>query len=406
MLTLRSFLNKKIIFPLEAITSANRRLQNNDSDARWVNLPNSTPKEIREIVETRSEMLGTIIKVSEERLRLSEFVRETFGRYLSKDVVEEILSSPEGQKIGGRRETVTILMSDLRGFTYLSETRDPEEMVQLLNRYLERMSKVIVEYEGTIDEFVGDAILVVFGVPTKRADDPARAVACAVAMQKALVELNDEIVSEGYPSLEMGIGINTGTVIAGNIGSEMRAKYGIVGSAVNIASRIESTTVGGQVLLSESTYRLVSGMVTTDPPQTFMMKGLRKVLVSYPVSAIGEPYNLVLPLEEDHQDGIQLSLPFHCWRVEEKKITSDSMYGETKLLNENMMIAVVKPPLEELTNIKLIFDFCVDAHCFEEIYAKVVHVEDYKGESANHIRITSILPEDREMLRKWTAEAS
>ena len=158
MVTLRSFLTRKIISPLEAIASANRRLHNNDPTARQVNLPNGAPKEIKEIVSSRTEMLTTILKVSEERLHLVSFIRDTFGRYLSKKVVEEILESPEGQKIGGRRETVTILMSDLRGFTNLSETRDPEEMVQLLNHYLEHMSKVISDYDGMIDEFIGDAI--------------------------------------------------------------------------------------------------------------------------------------------------------------------------------------------------------------------------------------------------------
>jgi len=207
-------------------------------------LPTDAPREIKEIVHSRAEMLKNILEVSKERLNLVNFIRETFGRYLSKKVVEEILESPEGQKIGGRRETVTILFSDLRGFTALSETKNPKEMVQLLNQYLERMSKVIIKYDGMIDEFIGDAILTIFGVPDKRDDDPARAVACGLAMQNALLELNTEIEKEGYPPLEMCIGINTGTVIVGNIGSEMRMKYGIVGSAVNTASRIESNTTG------------------------------------------------------------------------------------------------------------------------------------------------------------------
>ena len=186
------------------------------------------------------------------------------------------------------------MMSDLRGFTGFSETRDPEDIVRLLNRYLERMSKVIIEYDGIIDEFIGDAILTVFGVPEEHDDDPRRAVACALAMQNELAELNNEITREGYPSLEMGIGINTGSVIVGNIGSEIRAKYGIVGAAVNMACRIESNTVGGEVLIGESTYRLVKELVTADPPHTVMMKGLKRPLVNYPVTAIGPPYGIKL----------------------------------------------------------------------------------------------------------------
>ncbi len=406
MVTLRSFLTRKIISPLEAIASANRRLHKNDPTARQVTLPNGAPKEIKEIVSSRTEMLTTILKVSEERLHLVSFIRDTFGRYLSKKVVEEILESPEGQKIGGRRETVTILMSDLRGFTNLSETRDPEEMVQLVNHYLEHMSKVISDYDGMIDEFIGDAILAVFGVPEKRGDDPARAVACGLAMQNALVELNEEIIHEGYPPLEMGIGINTGTVIVGNIGSEVRVKYGIVGTPVNTAARIESNTVGGQVLIGESTYPLVKELVTADSPQTVMMKGLGKPLVHYPVTAIGPPYDVKLIFRTDSENGVEISLPFHCWKVEDKKVTSESMSGETMFLNENLIIASVKPPLDPLTNIKLIIHFCVDAHCFEDMYAKVVSVREHKGQTVNHLKITSINPKDRDILKKWMLEAS
>jgi len=408
VITFRIFLNKKIIFPLEAIVEANRRLRDDDPTASELELPADAPREIKEIVYSRAEMLKKILEVSKERLNLVNFIRETFGRYLSKKVVEEILESPEGQKIGGRRETVTILFSDLRGFTVLSETKDPEEMVQLLNQYLERMSKVILEYDGMIDEFIGDAILTIFGVPDKRDDDPARAVACGLAMQNALLELNTEIEKEGYPLLEMGIGINTGTVIVGNIGSEMRMKYGIVGSSVNTASRIESNTIGGQILIGESTFKLVKDLVTASPPQTAMMKGLKKPLVYYPVTEIGSPYNVEFKAPTDSENNIEIRLPFHCWKVKDKKIETESITGETILLNENFITASVTPPFEPMTDIKLIFDFCLEAHCFEEIYAKVLSVEPCKEKEKglNHLRITSIAQKDRDLLNKWIQDIS
>jgi class 3 adenylate cyclase len=406
MVTLRGFLSRKIIVPLEAIASANWRVQKNDPAARHIELPEDVPLEIEEIVVSRSQMLNDILEVSEERLRLTTFIRDTFGRYLSDKVVQEILESPEGQKLGGRRETVTILMSDLRGFTSLSDARDPEEMVQLLNRYLGRMAEIILNYDGMIDEFIGDAILAIFGVPTKRQDDPARAVACGIAMQNALTELNKEIVHDGYPPLEMGIGINTGTVIVGNIGSEMRAKYGIVGTAVNIAARIESNTIGGQVLIGESTYQEVQDLVTTDRPRTIMMKGLKKLLVCYSVRAIGEPYHLKVDLESDEENGVKLSLPFHCWKVEDRKISSESMEGITISFTEDFISATVDPPLEPLTDVKLLFDFCLDAHCFDDIYAKVASVKENKGKVVNYFTITSISQTDKDLLRTWISEAS
>ena len=406
MVTLKTFLEKKIISPLEAIVSANRSQQKGDPAATDVDFPNNPPKEIKEIVSSRRQMLDTILKISEERLGLVSFIRDTFGRYLSKKVVDEILESPSGQKIGGRRETVTVLMSDLRGFTGLSESRDPEDLVQLLNRYLERISKVILDYDGMIDNFIGDAILAVFGVPKKQDDDPARAVACGIAMQNALLELNEEIIQEGYPTLEMGIGINTGSVIVGNIGSEVRVKYGIVGAAVNIASRIESNTVGGQVLIGESTYRLVKEFVTADPPHTVMMKGLKRPLVNYPVTAMGQPYNIKLGFQAGGEGGVEITLPFHCWKVEGKRIASESMSGETKLMNENLFTASIDSQLEPLTDIKVIFDFCMDAHCFDDIYAKVFPFQDQKDKTLSRLRITSINQKDRDILKKWISEVS
>ena len=406
MVTLKSFLERRIISPLETIAAANQRFQDNDSSVREVNLPEGAPKEIKGIVSSRTQMLNTILKISEERLHLVKFIRNTFGRYLSKRVVDEILESPNGQEIGGHRKTVTVVMSDLRGFTSLSETRDPEDMVRLLNRYLERMSKVIVEYDGMIDEFIGDAILTVFGVPEEHDDDPLRAVACALAMQNALVELNNELTHEGYPVLEMGIGINTGSVIVGNIGSEIRAKYGIVGATVNMASRIESNTVGGEVLMGESTYRLVKEAVTADPPHTVMMKGLKRPLVIYPVTAIGPPYDVKLAPQMANQHGMEMNLPFHCWKVEDKKMASETMSGETITINENLITASVEPHLEPLADIKLIFDFCMDAHCFDDIYAKVLSVEEQNNKIVTRFRITSINQKDRDILKKWTSEAS
>jgi len=406
MVTLRKFLDSKIISPLEAIASANRRLHQMDPNGEQVDLPQEAPREIREIVKTRKQMLTDILEVSQERLRLANIIRDTFGRYLSKKVVNKILASPEEQKIGGRREIVTILMSDLRGFTALSENRDPEEMVRLLNRYLEQMSKVILKYDGMIDEFIGDAILTIFGVPERHADDPARAVACGLEMQNTLMELNREIVKEGYSPLEMGIGINTGTVIVGNIGSELRAKYGIVGSAVNVAARIESHTTGGQVVISEKTYNLVKDLVTTQSPKAVVMKGLKKPLVSYPVTAMGAPYNVMFKPPTEIENGVAMTLPFHCWVVEDKIISEKAMPGETIVLDNYFITAMVDGSLQPLSDIKLRFDFCTDAHCFEDIYAKIVSTQKQKSNPIYQLRITGINKEDRDVLEKWIRDAS
>jgi class 3 adenylate cyclase len=297
-------------------------------------------------------------------------------------------------------------MSDIRGFTSLSENTDPEAMMRVLNRYLDRMSRVIVRYDGIIDEIVGDAILAVFGVPERRSDDPHRAVACAIAMQNALNELNREITGEDHPPLEMGIGINTGDVIVGNIGSEVRMKYGIVGTAVNIASRIESNAIGGQVLIGESTHLQVKEEVEADAPRAVMMKGIKHPLVGYPVRGIGAPYDVFLARVPETQDELQISLPFRCWQVgERKKIEDRDVAGETLSLSEDRIVAVIDASLSVMTDLKLAFNFCVDAHCFSDIYAKVVEVEtDEKGKAFYTLSITAIEPADREILGKWIEE--
>jgi adenylate cyclase len=406
MITFRRFLNRKFIMPLEAISASNRQLKISDSTEVNLVIPDDTPREIQEIVMTRADLLSTIYKVSEERLRLNNFIREMFGRYLSKKIVDNILESPEGHKIGGRRTTVTILLSDIRGFTGLSETMDPEKMVRLLNRYLESMTGIILQYDGIIDEIVGDSIMAVFGVPENRDTDAERAVACALSMQNALGDLNKEFTTEGYPPIEMGIGINTGNVIVGNIGSEMRMKYGVVGSAVNVASRIESNTVGGQVIIGESTYQLVKDLVTSEAPQSFMMKGLKTPLVIYSVTAMGPPYTLALCHRPEKGAGVPMQIAFRCWKIEDKKVASMTMTGETVRLHANIITASQLPPIEPLTDIKLAFDFCVEAHCFEDIYAKVIAVEVGAENSVVQFQITAIHPKDKSILDRWIREAS
>ena len=146
-------------------------------------------------------------------------------------------------------------MSDLRGFTQVADRIPPDRVVRLLNNYLGTMADVILSFQGTIDEFIGDAILAIFGAPVQRGDDALRAVACAVEMQRAMERVNEFNRREGLPAVEMGIAIHTGEVVVGNIGSDKRAKYGDVGSPVNLTARIESYTVGGQILVSDRTRR-------------------------------------------------------------------------------------------------------------------------------------------------------
>ena len=183
-------------------------------------------------------------------------------------------------------------MTDLRGFTSLSERLAPQRVVALLNRYLTTMVSVIKQYQGTIDEFIGDAIFVLFGAPVWQEDDAQRAVACAVAMQLAMAAINEQNREEGLPEIEMGIGIHTGQVVVGNIGSPERMKYGVVGSHVNLTSRIQSYTTGGQILISEATRQEVGQILKLGKQTEVKAKGVEHPITLFEVLGIGGRHKL------------------------------------------------------------------------------------------------------------------
>jgi len=227
----------------------------------------------------------------EEQYRLQlerneKFIRATFGRYLSDEIVTDILERPEGLELGGDLRRVTILMSDIRGFTTLSERLQPAQVVTLLNRYLGAMTDIIMAHQGTIDEFVGDAILAVFGAPQHRDDDADRAVSCALAMQAAMDDINAQNRAEGLPGIHTGIALNTGDVIAGNIGSERRSKYGFVGHPMNVTSRIEDITAGGEILASDSTLRSLKASFKLGNSQSINVKGIDESILVHQILGV------------------------------------------------------------------------------------------------------------------------
>ncbi|GAV19277.1 adenylate cyclase [Mariprofundus micogutta] len=214
------------------------------------------------------------------------FIRDTFGRYLSEEIVDNLIDSPHGLQLGGEKRMVTILMADLRGFTSIGERLPAESVVDMINIFLSAMTDVIQKYQGTIDEFIGDAILAIFGAPVQREDDAIRAVRCAIEMQLAMEEVNASYAAAGYPRVEMGIGINTGEVIVGNIGSQKRSKYAVVGRHVNTTSRIESYTVGGQILVSESTRDACEGLLQVNDEMRVMPKGISEEISIFDVGGV------------------------------------------------------------------------------------------------------------------------
>ena len=216
--------------------------------------------------------------------RNERFIRQTFGRYLSDDIVAQLLEAPEGLELGGDLREVTIMMSDICGFTSLAEHLPPPQVVALLNGYFEQMTGIIFDHEGTIDEFLGDAILAVFGAPKRQENDPERAVRCALAMREAMATVNAANKKAGLPTLQHRIALNTGSVIAGNIGSEQRAKYGCVGHAMNVTSRIEGQTHNDEILISDATRQALSDDIfELGEPRELIVKGIEDHILAYPV---------------------------------------------------------------------------------------------------------------------------
>jgi adenylate cyclase len=222
-----------------------------------------------------------------EGLKERDFVTNTFGRYVDREIAEKLMKLPEAARLGGEKRDVAILMSDIRGFTPLSETLSPDIIITFLNRYFSRLIEVIQRHHGIIVDFFGDSVLVFFD-PLKGPVEPVirRSVECALDMLSAMETFNTEMRMDNLPQLQTGIGVNSGEVIVGNIGSKTRAKYGIVGSPVNLTQRIQSTAKGGEVVISEAVYRQLSEEVVIGRSFSMPLKGVREKIKLYVVKEI------------------------------------------------------------------------------------------------------------------------
>lgn len=236
-------------------------------------------------LEDLADGFNTMVDGLKERDKL----RNTFGKYMTQTVMEHLMSGKV--QLGGESLTVTILFSDIRGFTTISEQmNDAQALVGLLNEYFTEMVTIVMEENGVVDKYIGDAIMAVFGAPVSKKDDAVRAVRAAVRMRRALVDLNVRLAARGIPALRTGIGVHTGEVVAGNIGSEKRMEYTVIGDAVNLASRLESNTkeLGVDVLISEDTFKLVEGTCIARPVRQITVKGRAQPVMTYEVQGLVE----------------------------------------------------------------------------------------------------------------------
>ncbi|MBI3950948.1 MAG: FHA domain-containing protein [Acidobacteria bacterium] len=195
-----------------------------------------------------------------EQLLKEALARAAYGRFMPQHVVDEILANPHALSLGGTNQVVTILFCDIRGFTAISESLRPETIVQVLNEYFAEITPIVFEHQGVLDKYIGDGLMALFGVPYPSDDAAAKAVAAAIAMQRRVINLNEELKVRGLPDLAIGIGINTGTVTVGYIGSDQRTDYTAIGDTVNVAARLEQTAVANQIRISQQTLAAVGDL--------------------------------------------------------------------------------------------------------------------------------------------------
>jgi class 3 adenylate cyclase len=382
--------------PISALTAGVARVAEGDLSQ---SLPVRSRDELGRLTRAFNGML--------DGLRQRDFIRNTFGRYVSPEVAKALLESPEGLRLGGEKRQVSVLMSDLRGYTQFAERGDPTWVMEVLNGYLARMTDLVVAHGGTVNEFIGDAVFAIFGAPIAHADHAERSAAAAIAMQSAMVQINEDHVARGLPRFEMGIGINTGEAVVGNIGSEQRAKYTVVGNAVNVAARVESSTVGGQIFVSAATYEHIRDLAEVAGPVPVQVKGVSEPLLLYELRAIGGRFAQRLPeVSTDGDPQAAVTLPLVCHVIDGKVVRRESLAGTVTRLGPRHLDARIEVALAPLTNVKLRLNYPGLGFDSGDLYGKVVPATAGPATGLTRIRLTSVEAADQKAIEAIVADSN
>jgi class 3 adenylate cyclase len=342
----------------------------------------------QEIV-TRKRTEEKLRSAEREAKELSEFLKKVFGRYISTKVMDTLLENPSALELGGERKNVTIMMSDLRGFTAITERLDPEQVVSMLNTYFEVMVEVVHQYNGTINEITGDSLLVIFGAPQDIPDRSQQAIACSIAMQNAMSRVNEKNQLAGIPELQMGIGLHDSEVIVGNIGSSKRIKYSVVGSGVNLASRIESYSVGGQILISESVYKKAGDKLRIDGQREVLPKGSEVPVKIFEIGGIAGRYNLALEKKDHNIIALSKKIPLRYTILKGKHVGGKNLEGSIVGLSRKGAEILLDVPVEQFSDIKMNLRDVYEELSIKDFYGKIIE-QSGNGEHNYLIRFTSL----------------
>jgi len=325
--------------------------------------------DITELCELQNAVLAMekIKSLNSELEKRNEFIQKIFGRYLSDEIVNKLLDSRDGLVIGGEKRTVTIMFTDIRGFTSLSESMLPYDLIKMLNNYLEEMILIVQKHKGTILEFIGDAIVAVFGAPLESDSGDLDAVSCAIEMQCAMEKVNVYNTSNGFPDMEMGIGIHTGEAVLGNIGSEKKAKYDIIGKNVNLASRIETYTVGGQILVSQVVKDNLGSALKLRGELEILPKGVSAAIKIYDVSAC-EKYKM--PDNTQHFVSLERLVDIQLQIIDGKFASTEKIAARIIEKSEKQIKIISDTQFKKSMNVKFLIDS-------DEVFAKVVSQDEH-----------------------------
>jgi adenylate cyclase len=291
-------------------------------------------------------------------------------------------------------------MGDLRGFTSFSEAHRAEVVLEVLDAYLVEMTRVVVRHGGMVDKFMGDSIMALFGAESRAADDARRAVACAVEMQIAMLEMNARHKAAGRPPVFMGIGVNTGVVSAGLFGSDLYSVFTVVGDEVNLASRIEAVSLRGQVLVSDSTYERCAGYVTASRPMSVYVKGKAQPVGFREVLAIPS-LGLTVPRQELRRSPrVQATLPFG-YRAVQNDILGPTLQASTVDISYHGLLARVPARLAEHGELHLDLPLPLVDHVARDVYARVVKCAERDGANVAAIEFTAISEADAAAVRRF-----
>jgi adenylate cyclase len=297
------------------------------------------------------------------------------------------------------RQEVTVLLTDLRGFTAISETYPAHVVLEMLNHFLTRMCEIAIANGGTIDKFMGDAVMVLFGAPQSNADDARRAVTCAVQMQLAMEDINRHHAAKDLPPLFMGAGINTGQVMAGMLGSTLHSEYTVIGNEVNLASRIEAFSLRGQVLISETTFERCDGFVTTSEPMDVHVKGKAQPVRLREVSGI-PALDLEIPRQDVRKSPrVAARIAFTYQSIMDKIIMPSRQQGIVLDLSYEGILAEVEPGLALFEDIRLGLDLSLVSGRSHDIYGKVRSLRTDQERHFAGIEFTSVSPQCAQDIR-------